>query len=144
MRAAHDRPAAGAGAIPACECRGAAAAARSRHDHVATSDERGTGYARVLEWARSDPALAARICPTLPYRWAELPHAVSSEMALSVCDFMIRRTHIICEDPNQGLDQAPEVASRMGAILGWGAEEQARQLAEYRHQVDLTRKWKSG
>ena len=102
----------------------------------------GTGYTRVLDLVQRDPALGQRICPTLPYVWAELPHAVYHEMALSLCDFMIRRTHIICEDPSQGLDQAPAVAERMGALLGWSDEEKERQLAAYRHEVELTRVWR--
>jgi glycerol-3-phosphate dehydrogenase len=103
----------------------------------------GTGYTRLINLVKSDPALGKRICPTLPYLWAELPHSVRNEMALSLCDFMIRRTHIICEDPSQGMDQAPEVAEKMGALLGWSAEEKVRQLAAYAHEVDLTRKFRT-
>ncbi len=103
----------------------------------------GTGYTRLIDLIKGDPALGKRICPTLPYLWAELPHAVNKEMALSLCDFMIRRTHIICEDPSQGMDQAPEVAEKMSALLGWSAEEKQRQLADYAHEVGLTRKFRA-
>jgi glycerol-3-phosphate dehydrogenase len=103
----------------------------------------GTGYTRLINLIKGDAALGKRICPTLPYLWAELPHSVQNEMALSLCDFMIRRTHIICEDPSQGVDQAPEVADRMGALLGWSKEERERQLADYAHEVGLTRKFRN-
>jgi glycerol-3-phosphate dehydrogenase len=103
----------------------------------------GTGYTRLLDLVKTDPSLGKRICPTLPYLWAELPHSVRNEMALSLCDFMIRRTHIICEDPSQGMDQAPAVAEKMGALLGWSKEERLRQLAAYTHEVDLTRKFRN-
>lgn len=103
----------------------------------------GSGYTRVLDLVEQDPALGARISPTLPYLWAELPHAVRHEMALSLNDFLTRRTHIICEDPAQGLDVAPVVAERMGALLNWSAEEKERQLESYRHEVALTRAWRA-
>jgi glycerol-3-phosphate dehydrogenase len=96
----------------------------------------------VLDLVEKDPALGARISPTLPYLWAELIHAVRHEMALSLEDFLCRRTHIVCEDPNQGLEVAPAVADRMGALLGWPVEEKERQLASYRHEVALTRAWR--
>jgi len=104
----------------------------------------GTGYSRILNLIKRDPPLGEPIVPGLPYRWAEVPHAIQHEMALTLCDFLIRRTHIIYEEPHQGLDIAPEVARRMGAILGWSPEEEVRQLAAYRREVELTRRYKVG
>jgi glycerol-3-phosphate dehydrogenase len=102
----------------------------------------GTGYTRVLDLIKDDPALAERISPTLPHVWAEIPHAIRHEMALSLCDFLVRRTHIICEEPNQGLDQARAVAERMATHLGWTPEETTRQVQAYRHEVQLTRRYR--
>lgn len=101
----------------------------------------GIGYTRILDLIKNDPSLGEPIVPGLPYLWAEVPHAIRHEMALTLCDLLIRRTHIIYEEPRQGLDVAPEVARRMGAILGWSLEEEARQLAAYRREVELTRRY---
>jgi glycerol-3-phosphate dehydrogenase len=93
----------------------------------------GTRYGRLAE-----PLL-----PGLPYRKAEVTHAVRHEMAVSLEDVLARRTHILDQDMDQGLGMAAEVAALMGSELGWSEQEQDQQLETYRQVVMQTRRWRS-
>ncbi|HEX5726062.1 MAG TPA: glycerol-3-phosphate dehydrogenase/oxidase, partial [Longimicrobiaceae bacterium] len=95
----------------------------------------------LLAEVRRDPALGARIVEGHPYVWAEVPHAVRSEMALTLEDVLVRRLHLFYEAADGGLSVAGEVAARMAAEegLGWSADETARQVARYRRAVEENR-----
>ena len=99
----------------------------------------GSTAATVLQLAAEKPGMGRRIVPGLPYIWAEVPHATQHEMALTLSDVLIRRTHIIHEDRDQGIECASEVAALMGRYLGWNATEVERQIERYHQQVKLTR-----
>lgn len=100
----------------------------------------------VLAEARRDPALARRIVPALPYLWAEVPHAVRGEMALTLSDVLVRRLHIFYEAEDGGLSVARAVAERMAeeAGIGWDAAEITRQVETYRAEVKATRGFGGG
>jgi len=101
----------------------------------------GTGYSQVLAQADEAEHLTEPVVPGLPYLKAEVLHAVRYEMALTLEDVLARRTHILDQDRQQGLNAAAEVAALMGAELDWSEEEQARQVAQYRQVVEQTRRW---
>jgi glycerol-3-phosphate dehydrogenase len=94
---------------------------------------------RLLQLITQDRMLGERIVSGLPYIKAEVIHAIRYEMALTLCDFMIRRTRLIYEAPDQGLGKAQEVAEIMAPHLGWGSGEIERQLTLYRDEVALVR-----
>jgi len=73
---------------------------------------------------------------------AEVAYAVQHEMALTLADVLIRRTHVIYEVRDGGLARAPAVADLMAERLGWDEVERGRQLAEYERQVKLTQAWR--
>ncbi|MEW6233485.1 MAG: glycerol-3-phosphate dehydrogenase [Chloroflexota bacterium] len=102
----------------------------------------GANYGQVLKRLGQDRRLAEPLAPGLPYLKAELPHAVEHEMALSISDFLMRRTRIFLEDQDQGLGLAEEVAAAMGDYLNWTQEERARQLDRYAQQVALSRQYR--
>ena len=54
----------------------------------------GRGYPRVLELAKKLPDGSAQLCPYNPEIVAQLHHAVAEEMAVSLQDFLLRRTAI--------------------------------------------------
>lgn len=101
----------------------------------------GADSIRPLAYVEERPELGQPIAPGLPYLRAEAHYAVQHEMALSLSDVLIRRTHVIYETPDAGLPQAPDVARLMAEKLGWDAAEQERQVIEYKRQVDLTRRF---
>ena len=79
-----------------------------------------------------------RIHPELPYVWGELTYAMDHEMALTLSDFLIRRTHMFVFDKSRGRETCQEVADRMERRLGWSAEEKGAQLEHYAARVRLT------
>jgi glycerol-3-phosphate dehydrogenase len=89
----------------------------------------------VLKLARSDPALAAPLCPHGPDIAAQAVHAVRQEGARTVGDVLLRRTPAgwnAC----RGLDAAPAVARLLAADFGWSAAQTAAAVAAYRAEVD--------
>lgn len=93
----------------------------------------------ILGYVEENPALGDPIVPGLPYLLAEALYAVGHEMALTLSDVLIRRTHVLYEAPDGGLSRARTVAEVMASRLGWDQAEVERQLADYAAQVALTR-----
>ncbi|MFH1090532.1 MAG: FAD-dependent oxidoreductase, partial [Pseudomonadota bacterium] len=84
----------------------------------------------ILELAR-DSRLSAVLDQSLGLTAAEIYWAVQGEMALTLCDAMVRRLGLMYMSPDNGLELAPEVARVMAAVLGWTNKEVEAQLAEY-------------
>lgn len=109
-------------------------------EHVALTY--GPACADVLAVLGDDPKMGARVVPGLPYIRAEVPYAIQNEMAITLGDWMIRRTHIMHEDEDQGLGCAPEVAAMMAPYLEWDAGEVERQVQEYCERVRLSKRYR--
>jgi glycerol-3-phosphate dehydrogenase len=107
-------------------------------------DAYGSDATWILAYAEENPLLGERIVPELPYLMAEAPYAVQHEMALTLCDVLIRRTHVIYETLDGGLERARAVAELTAPRLGWDEAEIERQVADYAAQVALTRQWREG
>ena len=95
----------------------------------------------LLAAIRADRSLGARLVDSLPYLWAEVPHAVRREMAMTLEDLLVRRLHVFYESRDGGLSIARAVAVRMAAedAIGWDAAEVDRQVERYRAAVEATR-----
>jgi glycerol-3-phosphate dehydrogenase len=99
----------------------------------------GTRAPIVARIAAARPELAqplARGCPALA---AEVVHAVGSEMAHSVGDFLIRRTSLSWRSPVEADAAAPAVARIMAAELGWDRARQLAEVATFRHEQQTRR-----
>jgi glycerol-3-phosphate dehydrogenase len=99
----------------------------------------GSEAAAVLNLVDRDHSLGERIIAGRPEIWAEVVHAVEREMALRLSDVLIRRLHLFYEDNAQGMGIAGRVAVRMGGLLGWDAERQEEEMADYQLQVSRSR-----
>jgi glycerol-3-phosphate dehydrogenase len=95
----------------------------------------GTEHVSLLACARSDAALLRPLSDTCPMLRAEAVYAVEQEMAMTLGDFMERRTKLMLFDPDHGLDGAEEAARLMGDVLGWSPRERQRQLSLYRDDI---------
>jgi glycerol-3-phosphate dehydrogenase len=95
----------------------------------------GRGYPRVLDLATKLPDGTARICPSNPEIVAQLHFAVGEEMAVSLQDFLLRRT-AIGQSACLGLDCYEAIGQRMGALLGWSPRRLEAELDAYRGYVD--------
>jgi glycerol-3-phosphate dehydrogenase len=109
-----------------------------REDSIVPADIRellasryGTRAALIAAIVCDRPAMAARLVPGCPAIRAEVVHAVRSELALSVSDFLVRRTSMVWRDPASAIAAAPEVARLMGAELGWDGERAQAEVEEF-------------
>jgi glycerol-3-phosphate dehydrogenase len=95
----------------------------------------GTEYVRVLAYARQSPDLLKPLAPEVPVIAAEAIYAVEEEMALTLEDFMVRRTDLMLFEPQHGLEAAGRAAELMGQALGWTPQQRNEQVERYREAV---------
>jgi len=103
----------------------------------------GSRFYQVLELARSDIRGSQTICPHSRDILSQICHAVEEESALTVGDFLLRRS-VIGLASCQGLDAVETVAREMGHLLKWSTAEQRRQVEEYRSSVALGHRFRAG
>jgi len=96
----------------------------------------GSRYTEVLDYLKKDRRLRERICKTQPDIMAEVVHAIEKESALTLTDFMIRRSLIAFREC-EGLDCCTKVAKKMGAILRWSSREVASQVNAYKKEIAM-------
>jgi glycerol-3-phosphate dehydrogenase len=84
----------------------------------------------VLDAARRTPGGTERLCKNAPEIAAQVHWAVEHELAVSLQDLLLRRTGI-GSGPCLGLDCAPGIAQRMGALLGWTGRRLEAELDAY-------------
>jgi glycerol-3-phosphate dehydrogenase len=71
-----------------------------------------------------------------PVSGAEMVHAIRREMALTLSDLLVRRTHLFYEVPGQGARAAAAVVDIAGVELGWDAVQKAEELLAYVTHVE--------
>lgn len=104
-------------------------------------DTYGHGYRRVLELARKLPDGVEPLCPSNPEIVAQLHHAVSDELAVSLQDVLLRRTGI-GQSHCQGLDCAEAIGGRMAELLGWSTRRLDAELDAYRQHVARSQRFR--
>jgi len=92
----------------------------------------GSGAAKLAENMSLDPTLAARYAPGLPLTRAEVEHAVRDEMAVTLRDFLDRRSRLLLWNPDNGVSVAGGVARTMGSLLDWDRDRIEAEIAQYR------------
>jgi len=102
----------------------------------------GGNWVQVATQASQSDELSERIVEDLPYLWAEVDHSVEQEMAITLRDFMRRRSQLEIRDYDQSLEVAPRVAERMAFLLGWSTSEAEAQLAEFRERAGQGMAWR--
>jgi len=95
----------------------------------------GSEAVAVANLAAREPALAEPLVDGFPPLKAEVIHQARREMALSVSDVMVRRTHLFHSHPTQGTAAAPAVASLLARELKWDAAAEAESLEAYLAEV---------
>jgi glycerol-3-phosphate dehydrogenase len=91
---------------------------------------------RMVDGIAADPVLGERFVPSLAVTRAEVEYAVREEMALTLEDFLERRSRLLLWDPDQGRAAAEGVAAAMGALLGWDAARIRDEIARYHALAD--------
>ncbi|MDJ0336161.1 glycerol-3-phosphate dehydrogenase/oxidase [Salinibacterium sp. G-O1] len=92
----------------------------------------GANIRDIAEIALRDPDLATPLEHAPAYLRAELVYAMTHEGALHLDDLMMRRTRMVYEYLNEGMDALPEVAELARVTLGWSDEQAARETELYR------------
>jgi glycerol-3-phosphate dehydrogenase len=97
----------------------------------------------VLDLARRMPSGTERLCKEAPEIAGQLRWAVETELAVSLQDVLLRRTGI-GTGPCLGLDCAPAIAQRMGALCGWTARRLDAELDAYHAAVRQGLRFREG
>jgi glycerol-3-phosphate dehydrogenase len=95
----------------------------------------GTEWHGVWSLTEADPALGGEVEPGLPYRYAELLHAITHEQAATLGDLLIRRTPVAFETRDHGRGAARRLAPTVARWLRWSREEMEGALAAYEAEV---------
>ncbi len=96
----------------------------------------GSEAPAVARLAQSDPKLTEPVVPGHTTLWAELLHAMRREMAITLSDLLIRRTHLFYAAPEAVLEATPIIADLAAREMGWDTARRDAELAAYRYEVD--------
>ena len=102
----------------------------------------GRAYGRVIDLGGKVAGGAERLCPSNPDIVAQLHVAVQDEMAVSLQDFLLRRTGIGTSGC-QGTDCAEAIGSRMARLAGWTPRRLQAELDAYHAYVARSHKFKT-
>jgi glycerol-3-phosphate dehydrogenase len=103
----------------------------------------GSRFSQILDLVKHNKRGGQRLCPHCPDILAQVEHSVKEESALTVADFLLRRSNaglMSC----QGLDAVETVAQEMGRLLKWSQAEQRRQIEAYRARAALCQHFRAG
>jgi glycerol-3-phosphate dehydrogenase len=103
----------------------------------------GSHAEAILKAMRTEPTMAEPCAPRSAVTRAEVAYAVEEEMAMTVGDFLERRARLFLWDTENGLTEAPGVASFMGQILGWSDARRAAEVAAYEDHVRAVKSFRS-
>ncbi len=98
-------------------------------------DTYGTDHVRVLGQAVREPGLLEPVVDGSPVLRAEVAHAASEEMAVTLKDFMRRRSDLMLFGPDNAVGAAETVADVLDSTLMWSRLERRRQVSAYREAV---------
>ncbi|HVX39689.1 MAG TPA: glycerol-3-phosphate dehydrogenase [Gemmatimonadaceae bacterium] len=94
----------------------------------------GTRWTHV--WSEIQrPGGNAPVVAGLPYTLGELRHAVRHEMARTLGDLLVRRTHLAFETRDHGLEASTLISSEVAPLLGWTPSERELALADYEREI---------
>ena len=104
----------------------------------------GTEHIRVLAHAVREPDALRPLAPGSPMLAAEAMYAASEEMAVTLEDFLRRRSDVMLFGDGGNAALAAEAARLMGRVLGWDRDETRRQLAAYQNAVSRMMAFRAG
>jgi glycerol-3-phosphate dehydrogenase len=86
--------------------------------------------------SRKDSRLAVRLVEGLPYTGAHLVYGVTIEMARTLSDLLIRRTHLAFEMRDHAVSVASQAADIVAPLLGWDDETKSARVRDYNRDVE--------
>ncbi len=97
----------------------------------------GSRWRGVWQLTMEDGKLGQPMVPDHPVTGAEVLYAVSHEMAITLGDILLRRTHAAFELPDHGRSLAPAVAALVAPFLGWRPDEVNAALLAYDQEAEV-------
>jgi glycerol-3-phosphate dehydrogenase len=94
----------------------------------------GSRTTNILDLVSADKQLGQPLAAGSKEILAQIKYAVEEEEALTVSDYLLRRSDAGL-GPSQGLDVLDTVVQEMGNLLGWSENERQVQAESYRRQV---------
>lgn len=79
---------------------------------------------------------SARIDDALPYVFGEMPYSVREELACTLGDLLVRRTHLAFETRDHGAAAAERIAPVVAPLLGWDDRQVRRALDDYAREAE--------
>ena len=95
----------------------------------------GSRWGDVWRMAESRPVLREPVGPEPSPTGAEVLYSVHREMAVTLADILVRRTHVAFQAPDHGMRLAPTVARLVAPLLGWSSYDRDAALARYEEEV---------
>jgi glycerol-3-phosphate dehydrogenase len=99
-------------------------------------DVYGSHYQKIVDLAKTNPALSALIAAGTDTMAAEVVYAVRNELVTSTADFLMRRSGLSLRE-GVGLNLAEPVATLIAQELGWTPEQIQQDVDAFR-QIVLT------
>jgi glycerol-3-phosphate dehydrogenase len=97
----------------------------------------GTDRAQEVDRiGKEDPRLTTSLAGDLQYTGADLVYGVQHEMAQTLTDLLIRRTHIAFETRDHGHSVAARAAEIVAPVLGWDEATRRARISEYNADVE--------
>lgn len=96
----------------------------------------GSEAPAILRLAHDEPDLQERVAPDRPVIKAELVHAMRREMAMTLGDLLIRRTHLFYETPGNAMAEAAAVVDLAASEMRWDGPRKAAELSAYLYEVE--------
>jgi glycerol-3-phosphate dehydrogenase len=90
----------------------------------------------IARLQREDESLSTPLVEGLPYTGAHLVYGVKAEMAQTLSDLLIRRTHLAFETRDHGSSIALSAARIVAPLLGWNEETKSARVREYEQDIE--------
>ncbi|MEO5904534.1 MAG: glycerol-3-phosphate dehydrogenase/oxidase [Gemmatimonadaceae bacterium] len=84
----------------------------------------------------NDPSLARSVIQGLSYTCSDVALAAVHEMAVTLADVMIRRTHIAFELADHGMSSARSIATAMGDAMQWDEQTTQQRIEEFSRDAE--------
>jgi glycerol-3-phosphate dehydrogenase len=107
------------------------------------ADIYGSRIYQVLKYVSEDHGLAGPMAPGYPDIRAQIKHAVLEEEALTVNDFLFRRS-LLGLRPDQGQAAVEVIAQSMAGLLKWSSVEKQNQIRNYTTAVAISQSFRQG
>ena len=95
----------------------------------------GSRWRDVWSLGEADPRLRERVVPSRSVVSAEFVHGVQREMAMTLGDLLIRRTHLAFETADQARSVAPVVANIIQPLLDWSHRDRDAAMRAYDEEI---------